>query len=179
MRKLRTLLWLIGATSLGWLSAYFNILPQIFPPLLFGLALNFSNTDYMKYRLSELLIPIAFVLIFLVGTVPFFMLGELIFHNKFAVIFFGCIGSFLLVNVTLRILLREIYIGPYQLLLIVLFSFGAVYIHALVTGQSIENYDRGLMERFDLTILIYQLFMTISILTTMTKTSVNNGTKAN
>jgi hypothetical protein len=87
------------------------------------------------------------------------------------------VGSFLLVSITLKLTLKEVYIGYVQLLVTFICAFIAVYLHAMFTGQSIKNYDRGITERIDLTVAIFQSLMIVPILTTMIRIPVKVKSK--
>jgi len=167
-RKIRTLLCLLGATVLGVLTVYFEIIPGVLVPLMFGLAVNFSNDDLMKFKFSEIIIPVAFIAIFLFGTVPFYMLGGFLFGNDFLAAVLGAMGSFLLVCLTLRISLNDVQFKFRQIILLVLLSFAAIYLHAQFTGQSITNYGEGISTGMATRVIIYQSFMILIILSMIT-----------
>ncbi|MEJ1239701.1 hypothetical protein WBG78_16310 [Chryseolinea sp. T2] len=168
MRRRSTLLWLSGATLIGVAIVYLEILPVFIPPLLFGLGLVSSNDGYMKYRLSHIVIPTTFGVVFLWGTLPFFWLGLLLELGPFGTTLTSCIGCFLMTCLTVRLTLRELYFGPGHLALLVTMAFITVYLHALLTGQSSSTYEGALMEPFALTILLYQLSMTVTFMAMMT-----------
>ena len=168
MRILKTFFFLMIATALAWGCVYLGILTPVAPPLLFALAINLSNDAYFKYKSSSILIILAFFTIFLWGTLPFYQLVQLISGNQFATIYVGAFGCFLLIALTIRLTLNDVHFGLFQFLLTVILPFFAIYFYSIVSAQSL-NYEKGLMHRFDLLVLLYQLFITVNILAMMIK----------
>jgi hypothetical protein len=170
MRILKTFFFLMIATALAWGCVYLGILTPVAPPLLFALAINLSNDAYFKYKSSSLIIILTFIVIFLWGTLPFYQLAQLISNNQFATMYAGAFGCFLLITLTIRFTLNDVNFGLTQFILTLILPLFAIYLYSKLSGQSV-NYEKGLMYRFDLVVLIYQLFLTVNILVTMIKTS--------
>jgi hypothetical protein len=163
-RRGKTLLYLTSATIFGWAAS-----PSVFvilPPILFGLALYYSNKRYEKLKgITILLTPILFFIIFMWGSMPFYGIGQSIFTNPMLINMAGSFGAFILVMSVVKLNYNQIIIGLPQIVLLVALSVTSVLVNQLLkTGTLYSDYNRAILDRFDITILVYQSFMAICII---------------
>jgi hypothetical protein len=79
LRLKRTFFYLLTATVAGLLCVYFadvlSALGNLLPPVLFGLALVWSNRAYLRSKAAYVYMPLAFFLIYFLGYVSVVWLG--------------------------------------------------------------------------------------------------------
>lgn len=85
-RLKRTFLFLMAATALGTLSVYYveviSALGTLLPPVLFSLALVWSNRKYLQSDAAYVYVPVAFFLVYFLGYVSVLWLASLITDNS-------------------------------------------------------------------------------------------------
>ncbi|MBS1521606.1 MAG: hypothetical protein JST50_11450 [Bacteroidetes bacterium] len=141
------------------------------PPLLFGGALILSNRNYLKKTnaTSAFLIMLSFIVIFIWGTLPFYKLGQFLFDNPIAAAWVGCLSAFLFVALTTRFLLEQIAFGYVNLLLLILLPILCIVTFCFLTGQKLSEFEGNTISlRSDITVLVYQFFMSV-LITSMIK----------
>ena len=177
-RQKRTLLYLWIATAISWAFLFQMSMNNSFewqvllPPLLFGIGLLYSNNKYLDDQFG-LLIPVIFFVIYFWGTLPFYGLGKVVYevfsdsgYSGFLETLFGCIGAFALVVLTCKLTLTKFHIGVIQTILIVGLPIICVLLVAFFLKISIFEAEHYII-RFDVTVLIYQLFMTLILVSAM------------
>jgi len=167
-RQKKTFKYLSVATVICWASLFlvkfypsFELL-IIFVPLIFGLALNYSNKDYLKNQ-SSIVIPFLFALVYFWGTLPFYNFSRILFESKFLDFAFGCMSAFILVFLVTKLTLKNIQIGYYQILLIITSPFLCIRIIYFL----LEVPPASLLSNAHIVVLFYQIFMTIIIISSM------------
>ncbi|RYY07619.1 MAG: hypothetical protein EOP43_02745 [Sphingobacteriaceae bacterium] len=144
----------------------------IAPPLLFGTAFIMSNWNYLKNHYS-LAIPIIFLFVYTYGTLPVYDLGRELFKNIFIAKVLGCTSAFLLVTVVIKLFVNSIRIGLPQVALFLCFPFFCISVEAFIRGQLGLELHSYLFDRLDITVLIYQLFLSIYITSILGTTEIN------
>jgi hypothetical protein len=175
-RRLSSFAYLILATFLGWLCGYLieigikSIILFCLPPILFGLALSFSNKAYLKSNLNFIVIPLSFLFIYLYGTLPFSYLGELLIQNFLGYRLFGCISAFLLVATVVKITLNYTVFYLPNVLMSLFLPFACLFVESILRNVGLMELPISVVNsRLDLTILVYQIFLSINIVLMLKK----------
>ena len=164
-RRLRTLVYLLGATILSALGAFFEhtalFLLTGFACVLFGAGVVISNYNYKRYLLTTPVTIIAFIIIFIWGTVPFYDLGVLVYDDlplgvpNNASFAFGMFGGFLLCFSVVVICYKGIVINWITILMIISFP--------LIAFELIRIPFLAKLEHFYSAIIIFQPLLTLII----------------
>lgn len=180
-RQKKTAIYLISATIISWALLIPNYGMSggiILPPLLYGFGLWKSNKNYIRppglRTQMGLILPSLFFIIYFWGTGPFYYLGRIVFSSNlsfFGETLFGCFGAFTLVILSVKIIFKYIHIGLFQIFMFLIFPLICVLLVAYFANISIFTTE-GYIVRFDLTVLFYQLFMTIIIVSSMKEKAV-------
>lgn len=159
-RQLKTICSLTAITAICWPLVNYSMYLIILPPLLFATALICSNLEYLKYRMSPLIIFGLFLFIYLYGTLPFYQSGPETGPNYFSLLT-GCLGTFFLVILTMKLVFRRININTLQILI----TTAAAIACATVIQFSDQNFNLYTYARVNpgIIIAIYQGFLSLSI----------------
>lgn len=173
-RQKETLKWLGIATAVCWTTLYLSKdLPFIgftiiLVPFIFGISLYYSNRKYLRNK-SSAFILLLFAIVYFWGTVPFYELGKLLFNSNYLELVIGCMGAFILVFLVTKLALRGIRFGLLQIFMITVLPFVCILLLAYLKGQSISTIKGYLFDRFDLVVLLYQSFMTLIIVSSLSE----------
>lgn len=173
-RPIRTLIYLVLATMFSWCCIYLveigveGAVLFLSPPLSLGFALSISNRRYLRNDLNIVLIPFLFLVVFLYGTLPFSYLGEMLFKNVLGYKLLGCTSAFAFVIAITKFTMKDVTIKGMQILMIICLPIVCIFFESILKNKSIDELSISIVNtRFDLTVLIYQLFMSIAIVSTM------------
>lgn len=163
-RQLRTLFCMLAITTICWPLVNYHEYFIIFPPFLFASGLIYTNLDYLRYKISPFIIVILFLFIYTYGTLPFYQ-NALAINSNYLSLITGCIGTFLLAVLTIKLVYRAIRIDVRQIIITTTLAVTcATVIEILDTSFNIYTDAKN---QPGVIIAIYQLFMSLSIASIM------------
>jgi hypothetical protein len=175
-RRLKTFIYLFSATVLSGVGSVFNntllFLFTGFACVLFGVGLVISNYNYRRYAFSTPAIIIAFIIIFIYGTIPFYNLGLLVYDDlplgtpNYASFAFGMLGGFLLCFSTIIICYKGILINWANILLMICLPF--------IAFELIQIPWLNKLNRLSSAIIIFQPLLTLIIVVSIKSESRKN-----
>jgi hypothetical protein len=146
------------------------------PPILFGIGLLLSNQNYLRYRYSNWGLPISFITIFFYGSALAHFVSDLFLKSLLTTNILNSLIVFLMVLYTVKLFIKNIKISWRQILFLVFMSAISVIVDASISNHSLSNLEKyALGERLDLTVLIYQLSMSLCIVYCMKNTTPKNS----
>lgn len=164
-RQKETILWLIIATFANTPLAFFFPLAMFLFPILFATGLIITNYAYLKYKYSGAIILVLFFLIFLCGSPIFYQFGGDL-GSEYLGVLSGGVSAVIMVIIVVRLAIKDITIGFFQIFMIFLLGFVSSSIAYFLqqkfsfstTLDGISGYG-----------FIYQIFMSLAIAMTLKK----------
>lgn len=163
------MLCLFAATALSWAIASFNDELLALALVLFGLGFIAANHKYERYKLSSLVIVAAFFVIYIWGTLPFYLLGDLLYgRNMFITQIFGFFGAFLLVILMVRLNFTGVRIGAVPVIMMLLFPFIATVLLSYIINREFFILKPGdVVTNFIPAMAIVQVLMSVNIVSAL------------
>jgi len=144
--------WTIGSLS-NWV-----FISSLLSPVFLGGALVYSNSAYLKCRLSYCLSVTIIALLILTNTDSAFLLGIYFYQKAYAFLFFAC--SLAMLILLLKKTQRQIHLGIVQVVSIICLS--GIYTFAVYKSPAFEH--GGAFHFSEIQLVIFLLFVVLQVL---------------